>query len=90
VLCTAVPDRVSLRKDRWEADQADRILGITDVTVAAAIAVHGVSVPWRRVDADGSPVVPVRQISDLLEVPPPILGLERVAGSAVPARLRFA
>ena len=36
----------TLRKVRWEADQADEVLGIADVQVAAIVAVHGASIPW--------------------------------------------
>jgi hypothetical protein len=34
-----------LRKVRWEADQADEILGIAEVQVTAVVAVHGSGVP---------------------------------------------
>jgi hypothetical protein len=37
-----------LRKTRWQADQADEVLGIADITVAAIVAIHGTSVPWGR------------------------------------------
>jgi Nuclease-related domain len=43
----------ALRKVRWEADQADEILGVADVQVAAIVAIHGASVPWGRLEADG-------------------------------------
>jgi hypothetical protein len=36
----------ALRKTLWEADQADEVLGIADVQVAAIVAVHGASIPW--------------------------------------------
>jgi hypothetical protein len=35
----------ALRKTLWEADQADEVLGIADIQVAAIVAVHGASVP---------------------------------------------
>jgi hypothetical protein len=48
----------TLRKVRWEADQADEVLGVADVQVAAIVAVHGASVPWGRLQADGVTVAP--------------------------------
>ena len=48
----------TLRKTRWKADQADEILGIADVDVAAIVAVHGAGIPWGRVQADGITVIP--------------------------------
>jgi hypothetical protein len=79
----------TLRRTRWEADQADEVLGIADIDVAAVVAVHGASVPWEYVQADGATVVPARRLSDLLQALPPILGPERVAWLADRARLRF-
>jgi hypothetical protein len=79
----------TLRKVRWEADQADEVLGIADIQVAAVVAVHGTSVPWGRLEADGVTVVPARRVPDLLRTMPPILGPERVAWLADRARLRF-
>jgi hypothetical protein len=79
----------ALRKVRWEADQADEVLGIADVRVAAIVAVHGASVPWRRLRADGVTVAPARGVPDLLRALPPILRPERVACLADRARLRF-
>jgi hypothetical protein len=79
----------ALRKVRWEADQADEVLGIADVHVAAIVAVHGASVPWGRLQADSVTVAPARQVPDLLCALPPILGPERVAWLADRARLRF-
>jgi hypothetical protein len=79
----------TLRKTRWEADQADELLGIADVDVAVIVAVHGASVPWGRLQADGVTVVPARRVADLLVALPPILGPERVAWLADRARLRF-
>ena len=35
----------ALRKVLWEADQADEVLGIADIQVAAVVAVHGASYP---------------------------------------------
>jgi hypothetical protein len=37
---------MTLRTARWEADQADEVLDVADVQVAAIVAVHGASVPW--------------------------------------------
>jgi hypothetical protein len=79
----------TLRKVRWEADQADEVLGIAEVQVAVVMAVHGSSVPWGRVDTDGVTVIPARRVSDLLQALPPVLGPERVAWLADRARLRF-
>jgi len=79
----------TLRKTRWEADQADEILGIADIQVPAIVAVHGAIVPWGRVHADGVTVIPARRVPDLLQALPPILGPERVAWLADRARLRF-
>jgi hypothetical protein len=79
----------TLRKVRWEADQADEVLGVAEVQVAAIVAAHGASVPWGRLQADGVTVAPARRVPDLLRVLPPILGPERVAWLADRARLRF-
>jgi Nuclease-related domain len=79
----------ALRKTRWEADQADEVLGIAEVQIPAIVALHGTSVPWGRVQADGVTVVPARRVPDLLQALPPILEAERVAWLADRARLRF-
>jgi Nuclease-related domain len=79
----------TLRKVRWEADQADEVLGVAEVQIPALVAVHGASVPWGRVQADGVTVVPARRVPGLLQGLPPILGPERVAWLADRARLRF-
>jgi hypothetical protein len=79
----------TLRKVRWAADQADEVLGIADVDVTAIVAMHGASVPWGQVGADGVIVVPARTAPELLQASPPILGPERVAWLADRARLRF-
>jgi hypothetical protein len=79
----------ALRKVLWQADQADEVLGIADVQVAAIVAVHGASVPWGLVQVDGVTIVPARRLPDLLQALPPILGPERVAWLADRARLRF-
>jgi Nuclease-related domain len=79
----------TLRKTCWEADQVDEVLGVADVQVPAIIAVHGASIPWGHIHADGATVVPARRLPDLLRALPPILGPERVAGLADRARLRF-
>jgi hypothetical protein len=79
----------SLRKVRWEADQADQVLGVAEVQVAAIVAVHGASVPWGRLQTDGVTVAPAQRVPDLLRALPPILGPERVAWLADRARLRF-
>jgi hypothetical protein len=79
----------ALRTILWEADQADEVLGVADIGVAAIMAVHGARVPWGRLQADGVIVAPARQVPDLLRALPPILGPERVAWLADRARLRF-
>jgi hypothetical protein len=79
----------NLRKVRWEADQADEVLGVAEVQIAAIVAVHGASVPWGRPQADGVTIAPARGVPDLLRALPPILGPERVAWLADRARLRF-
>jgi hypothetical protein len=79
----------AFRRVRWEADLADEVLGVAEVQVAAIVAIHGASVPWGRLQADGVTVVPARGVGDLLHALPPILGPERVAWLADRARLRF-
>jgi hypothetical protein len=79
----------TLRKLRWAADQADEVLGVADVQIVAIMAVHGADVPWGRLAADGVIVAPARQVPDLLQALPAILGPERVAWLADRARLRF-
>jgi Nuclease-related domain len=79
----------ALRTTLWEADQADEVLGIADLTVAAIVAVHGASIPWGALRADGVTIVPARRLPDLLQTLPPVLGPERVAWLADRARLRF-
>jgi hypothetical protein len=79
----------ALHKTLWEADQADELLGVAEVQVAAVIAVHGAPVPWGRLHADGVTVAPARQVPGLLRALPPVLGPERVAWLADRARLRF-
>jgi hypothetical protein len=78
-----------LRRVRWEADQADEVLGIAEIQVGAIVAVHGASIPWGGLDADGVTVAPASRVPDLLRTLPPILGPERVAWLADRARLRF-
>jgi hypothetical protein len=79
----------ALRTVLWEADQADEVLGVADIQVAAVIAVHGTTVPWGLLQADGVTIVPARRVPDLLQALPPMLGPERVAWLADRARLRF-
>jgi Nuclease-related domain len=79
----------ALRKVLWQADQADEVLGIADIQVAAIVAIHGASVPWGVLQADGVTIVPARRVPNLLQALPPILGPERVAWLADRARLRF-
>jgi Nuclease-related domain len=79
----------ALRRVLWAADQADEVLGVAEVQVAAVVAVHGASVPWGRLEADGVTIVPARRLPDLLQALPSILGPERVAWLADRARRRF-
>jgi hypothetical protein len=79
----------TLRNVLWEADQADEVLGVANITVGAIVAVHGASVPWGRLEVDGVTVAAARRVPDLLRALPPILGPERVAWLADRARLRF-
>jgi hypothetical protein len=79
----------ALRTTLWEADQADEVLGIADITVAAIVAVHGARIPWGALRAEGVTIVPARRLPDLLCALPPVLGPERVAWLADRARLRF-
>src|SRR5215217_7148149 len=79
----------ALRRVLWAADQADEVLGVAEVQVAAVVAVHGAAVPWGLVQADGVTIVPARRVPDLLQGLPPILEPERVAWLADRARLRF-
>jgi hypothetical protein len=48
----------ALRKVWWEADQADEVLGVADVQVAAIVAVQGASVPGAACRPTGSPSPP--------------------------------
>jgi hypothetical protein len=79
----------ALRKVLWAADQADEVLGVADITVAAVVAVHGASVPWGVLQADGVTILPARRVPGLLQGLPSMLGPERVAWLADRARLRF-
>ena len=79
----------ALRKVLWQADQADEVLGIADVQVAAIVAVHGASVPSGLLQADGVTIASARRVPDLLQGLPSMLGPERVAWLADRARLRF-
>src|SRR6266511_1956305 len=80
---------MALRTVRWEADQADEVLGVADVEVAAIVAVHGASVPWGRVVVDGVTVAPASRVPDLLRALPPMQGPERgrLAGRPSPPPL---
>jgi hypothetical protein len=83
------PLSLTLHRVRWEADQADQVLGVADVQVAAIVAVHGASVPWGRVEASGVTVAPAGRVPDLLRALPRVLSAEQVAWLADRARLRF-
>ena len=77
----------------FEADQAAQVLPdpgvVVVVVVVPIVAVHGVQVPWGKVVADGVPVVAARRLPSMLRQLPAVLGLERVAGLADQARVRF-
>ncbi len=79
----------TLRAARWEADQADEVLGVADVDVAAIVVVHGATVPWGRVTLDEVTVTPASRLLDVLRARPPILTAEQVAWLADRARVRF-
>jgi hypothetical protein len=78
-----------LRAVRFEADQADDVLGVADIRVAAIVAVHGARVPWGQVTTAGVTVVPADRIPDLLRALPLILEPEQLAWLTDRARLRF-
>jgi hypothetical protein len=78
---------MTLRKVLWEADQADELLGVADIQVAAIIAVHGTRVPWGRLQVDGVTVAPAQLVPDLLQALPPILGPECLSAHGPPSRL---
>jgi hypothetical protein len=83
------PLSLALHRVRWEADQADQVLGVADVQVAAIMAVHGAHVPWGRVEASGVTVAPAGRVPDLLRALPRVLSAQQVAWLADRARLRF-
>ena len=74
---------------RFEADQAAQILAAPGVEVVPLVAVHGASVPFGKLVADGVPVVAARRLPGLLRHLPAVLGPERVAGLADTARVGF-
>jgi hypothetical protein len=80
---------MTLRAVRWEADQADEVLGVADVQVASVVAVHGATVPWAGVTVDGVTVTPANRLLDVLQARPPVLTAAQVAWLADRARIRF-
>jgi hypothetical protein len=80
---------MTLRAARWEADQADEVLGVADVEVAAIVAVHGASAPWGRLTVSGVTVAPASRVLDLLRALPPVLSAGQVSWLADRARIRF-
>ena len=64
----------ALRTTLWEADQADEVVGVADLRVAAVMAVDGTKVPWGRLQADGVLAAPAQRVPDLLRALPPLLG----------------
>jgi hypothetical protein len=83
------PLSLTLHRVRWEADQADAVLGVADVRVDAVVAVHGASVPWGRVVASGVTVAPAGRVADLLRALPAVLDPAQVSWLADRARIRF-
>jgi Nuclease-related domain len=83
------PLSLALHRVRWQADQADEVLGVADVQVAAVVAVHGAHVPWGRVVVSGVMVAPASRVPDLLRALPSVLSARQVAWLADRARLRF-
>jgi nuclease-like protein len=83
------PLSLALHRVRWEADQADEVLGVADLQVAAVVAVHGAAVPWGRVALSGVTVAPADRVPDLLRALPRVLSAEQVDRLAYRARLRF-
>jgi hypothetical protein len=71
----------TLRKMRWQADQADEVLGVADVQVVALMAGHGANIPGGRLTADAVTVAPARRVTDLLQALPAISGLGQVVAS---------
>jgi hypothetical protein len=80
---------MTLRAARWEADQADEVLGVADVDVDAIVAVHGAAVPWAGVTVDEVTIAPASRVPDLLRALPPVLAPERVRRLADRARIQF-
>jgi Nuclease-related domain len=80
---------MTMRKVLWEADQADEVLGVADVAVAAVIAVHGAAIPWGGITVDRVTIVSAGRVPDLLRSLPPVFGPERISWLADRARLRF-
>jgi hypothetical protein len=79
----------ALRAAQFEADRADALLGAPRVPVLPLVVVHGASVPWGELVADGVPVVAAKRLVPVLRGLPPILPTERVAALADRARLAF-
>jgi Nuclease-related domain len=80
---------MTLRTVRWEADQADGVLGVADIQVAAIVAVHGASVPGGQITKGGVTVVSADRILALLRALPLILDPEQLVRLTDRARLRF-
>jgi hypothetical protein len=83
------PLSMTLHRARWEADQADQVLGVADLQVAAIMAVHGATVPRGRVMASGVTVAPASRVPDMLRALPRVLSAGQVAWLADRARVRF-
>jgi hypothetical protein len=79
----------ALRAVSFEADQAALVLTDPDVVVVPVMAIHGSQVLWGKVVMDGVPVVAARRLPSMLRQLPAVLGIERVAGLADQARVRF-
>ena len=79
----------ALRAVSFEADQAAQVLPDPGVAVVPIVAVHGARVPWGKVVTQGVPVVAAKRLPSMLRQLPAVLGPERVAWLADPARVRF-
>jgi Nuclease-related domain len=83
------PLSLTLHTARWEADQADEVLGVADLDIVPIVAIHGAAVPWGQVVASGVTVAPASRVPDLLRGLPRVLSAERVTWLADRARIRF-
>jgi hypothetical protein len=73
------PLSMTLHRARWEADQADEVLGVAYIDLAAIVAVYGASGPWAGVTVGGVMVAPSSRLPDLLQARPAVLRPDQVA-----------